>query len=52
MKTQTKIDLISGIILGIFLVVLCYIFWVGMGKEIERKEALSDYYCENYGYCK
>ena len=53
MKKQTVLDLLSGIVIGLMLVLLCYIFWIGMGKEIERKEKVNQFYCDtyNYGYC-
>ena len=52
MKKDFLINFIAGIFLGIVFATLLYIFWVGMGKEIDRREAESDYFCEVYGYCK
>ena len=45
-------EIIIGIVIGLIMSCVAYAFWVGMGREIERQEQLSEYNCEMYEYCK
>lgn len=44
-------EIIIGVMIGLIMSCVAYALWVGMGREIERQEKLSDYYCEHYGAC-